>query len=91
MERIKGEAIADAHEVIAYLTKVMRGQSEAEIVVVEGTGDGHSRATKIQKAPDEKERLRAAEILSKYHGLLDTKTKQEVGVTIHFSGENELQ
>lgn len=42
---------------MGYLTSVMRGQSEADVVVVEGTGDGYSEAKLIKKPPDEKERL----------------------------------
>jgi phage terminase small subunit len=37
--------------------------------VVEGTGEGCSLARKISKAPDEKERLKAAELLGKRYRL----------------------
>lgn len=63
------ELIADQDEVLKYLTSVMRGQSQAEVVVVEGTGDGCSEARAVTKAPDEKERLKAAELLGKRYGL----------------------
>ena len=45
------ELIASQDEVLRYLTSVMRGQSESEIVVVEGCGDGVSQAVKVKKAP----------------------------------------
>ena len=51
----------------------MRGESESEIVVVEGCGDGCSEARRIKKAPDEKDRLKAAELLGKRYGLFTDK------------------
>lgn len=75
------ELIADQDEVLKYLTAVMRGQSVAEIVVVEGTGDGCSEARAIQKAPDEKERLKAAELLGKRYGLYTDKVEADVDMS----------
>lgn len=69
LERIHNERAADAAEVIEYLTSVMRGESTAAVVVVEGQGDGYSEARTIRKPPDEKERLKAAELLGKRFGL----------------------
>ena len=65
--------IADQDEVLRYLTSVMRGETQAEIVVVEGTGEGCSEARTMQKAPDEKERLKAAELLGKRYGVFTDK------------------
>lgn len=70
--------IADQDEVLKYLTKVLRGQTQSEIVVVEGTGEGCSEARTMQKAPDEKERLRAAELLGKRYGLYTEKVEADV-------------
>lgn len=70
--------IANQDEVLKYLTRVLRGESQAEIVVVEGTGDGSSEARTMQKAPDEKERLKAAELLGKRYGLYTEKVETEV-------------
>ena len=69
LAQINSEKIADAQEVMNYLTAVMRGKSSAEIVVVEGCGDGYSAARRIDKAPDEKEKLKAAELLGKRYRL----------------------
>ena len=63
LTKMHTEKIADATEVMKYLTSVLRGESAAEVVVVEGIGDGYSNARRIEKAPDEKERLKAAELL----------------------------
>ena len=54
---------------------MVRGKSESEIVVIEGQGEGVSEARKVQKRPDEKEKLKAAELMSKYHNLLTPKVE----------------
>lgn len=75
------DLIADQDEVLRYLTSVMRGQSNAEIIVVEGTGDGCSEARAVMKAPDEKERLKAAELLGKRYGLYTEKVEADVDLS----------
>lgn len=83
LAKIHNERTADVTEVLEYLTSVLRGKSRAEIVVVESMGDGVSEARRIQKAPDEKERLKAAELLGKRYGLFTDKVKTEgTGVII---------
>ena len=69
MAEKESELIANQDEVLKYLTAVLRGDSQSEIVVVENIGDFRSEARTMQKAPDEKERLRAAELLGKRYGL----------------------
>ncbi len=84
LEKINSEKVADAKEVMEYLTSVLRGESQSEIVVIEGTGDGCSDARRMSKAPDEKDRLKAAELLGKRYGLFSEKVELEgdIGVTI---------
>lgn len=72
---MSSDRMATATEVMEYLTSVMRGESTAEVVVVEGLGDGVSEARRFKKAPDEKERLRAAELLGKRFGLFKDKVE----------------
>ncbi len=67
------QLIADQDEVLKYLTSVMRGKSKASVVVVESHGDYTSRAREMEKTPDEKERLKAAELLGKRYGLFDKR------------------
>ena len=78
--------IADQDEVLKYLTSVLRGESQSEVIVVEGMGLGESSARAMQKAPDEKERLRAAELLGKRYGLytekIDADVDGELNITI---------
>jgi phage terminase small subunit len=77
LEEISSQKTADAKEVVEYLTSVMRGEAKAEVVVVAGTGEGCSEARKIIKNPDEKEKLKAAELLGKYHGLYKEKVEHK--------------
>ena len=75
IEKLHNEKTADAQEVVEYLTSVMRGKSKAEVLVVEGRGDGFSKTKHIEKSPDEKERLKAAELLGKYYTLFTERTQ----------------
>ena len=77
MEALRSVRIAEAREVLEYLTSVLRGEATAEIVVTEGQGMGISRARTMQKHPDMKERLKAAELLAKYHQLLVPRVQIE--------------
>lgn len=77
-EEVHNDKIADATEVMMYLTSVLRGESTAEVVVVEGYGDGCSSARRMDKAPDEKEKLKAAELLGKRYGIFTDKMKMDI-------------
>lgn len=70
--------VADAKEVMEYLTSVMRGESKAEVVVTEFIGDGYSEARTMMKAPDEKERLKAADSLAKILGMNKEKLTLDI-------------
>ena len=69
LEKIKSNKIADIQEVMEYLTSVLRGDSESEIVVTEFIGDGCSEARRVLKNPDEKEKIKAAELIGKRYGM----------------------
>ncbi len=83
MEEKEAELVADSKEVMRYLTSVLRGQSQSEIVVVESTGDFMSQARTMMKAPDENQRLKAAELLGKAHMLFTDKIQQEVDMDLN--------
>lgn len=85
------QLIADQDEVLKYLTKVLRGESQSEIVVVVSSGDFMTEAQRIKKAPDEKERLKAAELLGKRYGLYTDKMEFTGAVPVVISGEDELE
>ena len=77
LAKIDSKKIAKQEEVLQYLTAVMRGESTAQIVVVESAGDGISNAVRVDKAPDEKERLKAAELLGKRYRIFSEKTEAD--------------
>lgn len=85
MAEKESELIADQNEVLKYLTSVMRGQSRSKVVVVENVGDFTSQAREMEKAPDEKERLKAAELLGKRYGLYTDKVEQDVDLELHIT------
>jgi phage terminase small subunit len=84
LKEIENDRIADAKEVMEYLTAVMRGEVEEEVVVVESTGDYTSEARKINKQAGVRERNKAAELLGKRYALFTDKVNIDgnVGVQI---------
>ena len=85
MEEIHNEKTADAQEGIEYLTSVLRGESTAQEIVVEGTGDGCSEARTMEKSPSEKERLKAAELLGKRYALFTDKVETDVDMDLNIT------
>lgn len=73
MKQIESDRIADAKEVMEYLTSVMRGQVEEEVVVVEGEGEGCSSARRVRKEVSPKDRNKAAELIGKRYALFTEK------------------
>lgn len=73
--------IADQDEVLKYLTAVMRGESGAHVLARDMTGADRV----IKKPPDEKERLRAAELLGKRYGLYTEKVEQQTDMELKIS------
>lgn len=93
MDEKEKELIANQNEVLKYLTSVIRGQSRSSVVVVENVGDYMSEAREMEKSPDEKERLKAAELLGKAHGIFTDKVEQQIdmdlNITVDYGDENE--
>lgn len=77
LKELEDAQIADAREVLIHLTSAMRGEIEEEIQVVEGCGKGVSKARIIRKHISARDRLRAAEMLMKRHGLLLSDIERE--------------
>lgn len=74
LEQMHSKLTADAQEVVEYLSRVLRGQSRSH--VLHFVGDGVQEI--IEKPPDEKERLKAAELLGKRYGLFKEAVDLEV-------------
>ncbi len=69
LKELENERTADIQEVMEYLTSVMRGESHSSVLAM--CGDGCQET--IEKPPDEKERLRAAELLGRRFGMFTEK------------------
>lgn len=84
LKEIEDKRIAKAEEVLAFLSASLRGEIQEEVVVVEGQGDGISRAQIVTKQLSAKDRIKAAELLGKRYALFTEKVDVEgnVGVTI---------
>ena len=76
MKEKETSMIADQNEILEYLTSVLRGESEAGMIV-----DKNGDMAAIPDLPGVKDRLRAAELLGKRYGLFVEKvdlTKREL-------------
>lgn len=80
LKELEDKRIAKAEEVLKHLTAAMRGEIEEEVVVVEGIGEGESRARVLKKQISAKERIRAAELLGKRYALFTDKVDMDVDV-----------
>lgn len=80
---LESARVADAKEVLQYLTAVMRGEKDEEVVVTEGTGDGCSEARTMTKKIGGRDQVKAAELLAKRYGLLTDN--------VNLSGEGVVQ
>ncbi len=89
-EEMASEKIAGIREIQERLTSILRGELQEEQVVVEGCGDGVSEAKVIQRQPQLKDVIKAAETLGKMQGAFDTKTNINVVIPV-FGGEDSLE
>lgn len=80
LQIISDSKIADATEVMKFLTAVLRGDETEEVVVVEGCGEGCSSAVRVNKGIGAKDRIKAAELLGKRYGIFTDKLQVD-GVT----------
>ena len=71
MDERTSDTIASAEEVMRYLTSVIRGKSISHVLARDELGAERI----VEKPPDEKERLKAAELMGKRHQLFTDKVK----------------
>lgn len=74
----KEDTIASADEVMRYLTSVIRGQSRSHVLARDALGADRI----VEKPPDEKERLKAAELMGKRHQLFTDKVQVDGNVPV---------
>ncbi len=79
LKKLEDERIAEAKEVLQYLTAVMRGEEVEEIV-----GFTEFGAERVKKLPYVKDRVKAAELLGKRYNLFtdSVNLSGEIGVQI---------
>lgn len=65
LRELEGKRIANAAEVLEFLTSALRGELTDENIVTEGTGEGCSEARIIETRISSKDRLNAAQQLLK--------------------------
>lgn len=69
LKELEDKRVAKQQEVMEYLTDVLRGKSESDVIRLDG--DGYQKV--VKKGPDEKERLKAAELLGKRYKMWTDK------------------
>ena len=87
LDKIHSAKIADAEEVMKYLTSVMRGEHTEQVLKL--AGDGCQELT--QKEVGAKERLKAAELIGKRYGLFTDKVGLEGAVPVVIMGDDQLE
>lgn len=87
LEKIHNEKIADATEVMMYLTSVMRGEQTEQ--TLRFLGEGYQEIADIDITA--RERLKAAELIGKRYGMFTDKLDIESPIPVVISGEDELE
>lgn len=81
LKEIESRKIADAAEVMRYLTSVMRNETKEEVPVVVNNG-GWSEVQMVRKDTSIKDRNKAAEMLAKRFGILTDKVSLEIAPVV---------
>lgn len=89
-EILQNDRIMDAREMQEHLTSIIRQESEEEVIVVEGCGDGVSEAVTKKKTASQSDRIKAIQLLARMQGALDNSATLEVIVPV-FDGEDDLE
>lgn len=89
-DEIKNENIIDAQKMQEILTSIILQESEEEVIIVEGCGDGVSEAVTKTKTASNSDRIKAIQLLARMQGVLDNSATVNVVVPV-FGGENDLE
>lgn len=90
LKELESERVATTQEIQEYLTAVMRGELDEEVVVNVGVGKGYTRADKIKAQVGAKDRTKAAELLAKVRGMFINKSELEVTGTLPIVIKDDL-
>ncbi len=89
-DEIKNENILDATKMQEVLTSIILQESEEEVIVVEGCGDGMSEAVTKTKTASNADRIKAIQLLARMQGALDNTATVNVVLPV-FGGEDDLE
>lgn len=81
LKEMESRKIADAAEVMRYLTSVMRNETKEEVPVVVNHGEW-SEVQMVEKDTSIKDRNKAAEMLAKRFGILTDKVSLEIAPVV---------
>lgn len=84
LKELQDERTAGKTEVMQFLTAVMRGELQEEVVTSEGTGDGRSQMKIVKKQVSAHDRLDAAKQLARRYGLDKLVVEQKLDDRIQF-------
>lgn len=87
LDKLHAAQIANAQEVLIYLTAVMRGEQTEEVPLL--CGDGMQELT--EKTVGARERLKAAELIGKRYGLFTDKLDTGGAIPVVIVGDDALE
>lgn len=91
LQKMQSNRIADATEVLEYLTKGIRQELEEEVVVMVNKGDFISEPKIVKKKISIKDSNKCAELLGKRYRLFTDKVEADVNQVVVFTGEDDLE
>ena len=87
LKELEDKAIAKQEEVLQYLTSVMRGEHEEEVLY--GVGEGVQSTRHVEVGA--KDRIKAAELLGKRYGTWTDKVDANINLPTIISGSEKLE
>jgi phage terminase small subunit len=87
LKELEDKAIAKQEEVLKYLTSVMRGEHEEEVLY--GVGEGVQSTRHVEVGA--KDRIKAAELLGKRYGTWTDKVDANINLPTIISGSEKLE
>ncbi|MCC0649235.1 MULTISPECIES: terminase small subunit [Clostridioides] len=85
LKQLESNRIADAKEVMEYLTKIVRNEAKEEVVIVSENG-----VERVKKDVNIRDRNKAAELLGKRYRLFTDKVEVEGNIPIVIVGDDEI-
>ena len=87
---IKNQNIMDAREMQEVLTSIIKQESQEEVLMVEGCGEGVSEVVTKTKTASQADRIKAIQLLARMQGALDSSVNVNLCIPV-FGGVEELE